>query len=428
LFLEQFVDPAASIHPVINWLETVEQERVACCRSDSCIGRPAATSTSRQLTRSVQDMSYMRDNDGFVVPPTPAPIGIEYVGGQISISSHAGSSTQSDITGATAASGRSSGRSLVEDPMYRDINLAVNNIYMRSSREKLPQHINDLITRMRKDRDSPGPSSDELWQDRTLELLGMGPTKPEVEKYFQGRIFPDCGPDDSLKRSDRQPMAKHTVPNVGDKLKVSTPVPDMLYGYHRQNAFPKQQGQLITMGTEMVATSQGLIYPFLVIEFKGDGPSGSGSLWVATNQCLGGSASCVNTAERLNRQLQQCTSHAIQAIDSAAFSIALNGTEARLYVSWKHNELDYYMVNIDSFLVQKPKDYVEFRKYVRNIIDWGREKRLDEIRNSLDILLEESKKQILETVKTRPPPSDASATNSGKRRRSSASRSSSKST
>lgn len=31
-------------------------------------------------------------------------------------------------------------------------------------------------------------------------------------------------------------------------------------------------------------------------------------LWVATSQCLGGSASCVNIAERLNDRLRQCKS------------------------------------------------------------------------------------------------------------------------
>lgn len=56
----------------------------------------------------------------------------------------------------------------------------------------------------------------------------------------------------------------------------------------------------------MVANSQNLIYPFFVIEYKGDGPSGVGSLWVTTNQCLGGSASCVRLAERFNRQLGNC--------------------------------------------------------------------------------------------------------------------------
>jgi hypothetical protein len=45
--------------------------------------------------------------------------------------------------------------------------------------------------------------------------------------------------------------------------------------------------------TEHTANSQELIYPFLVIELKGDGPT-AGSLWVATNQCLlSGAATCM---------------------------------------------------------------------------------------------------------------------------------------
>ena len=67
----------------------------------------------------------------------------------------------------------------------------------------------------------------------------------------------------------------------------------------------------------------------------------------------------------------------------------MNGTEARLYISWKHNELDYYTRKVKSFSLQDPEHYIEFRKHVRNIIDWGKGTRLKEIRNSLDTLLEE---------------------------------------
>ena len=95
----------------------------------------------------------------------------------------------------------------------------------------------------------------------------------------------------------------------------------------------------------------------------------------------------------------------------------MNGTEARLYVSWKYNELQYYMRKVDSFLLQKPKDYVEFRKHVLNIIDWGKDGRLKEIRKSLDNLLKESRKRTSEAAKSRPPPSDDSASSSGHKRK-----------
>lgn len=109
----------------------------------------------------------------------------------------------------------------------------------------------------------------------------------------------------------------------------------------------------------------------------------------------------------------------VQPINSAAFAIAMSGSEARLYISWKHNELDCYMRKVDSFLLQKPNDYLKFRKYVRNIIDWGKGKRLNEIRDSLDSLLEESKTRTSEAAKSRQPPSNDSATSSSKRQKSS---------
>ncbi|KAK0703415.1 hypothetical protein B0T26DRAFT_658318, partial [Lasiosphaeria miniovina] len=182
-------------------------------------------------------------------------------------------------------------------------------------------------------------------------------------------------------------------------------------------AFPQKQVELISMKNAPMANAQILIYLFFVIEFKGNG----GDLWVAINQCLGGSMSCVNMAERLNEHLRKCESDKIQAIDSTAFSIAMNGTEARLYVSWKHNELDCYMQKVESFTLQKPKDYIEFRRYIQDIIDWGKDKRLNEIRNSLDSLLEESRQRVSEAAKSRQPPSDGSTTSSGKKRKSSTS-------
>lgn len=93
---------------------------------------------------------------------------------------------------------------------------------------------------------------------------------------------------------------------------------------------------------------------------------------------------------------------------SAAFSIALGGPEARLYISWKHNDLDYYMADVDSFLLHRPEDYPHFREYVRNILEWGKGSRLREIQDSLDILLEESQKRASAAAKSRALPSTGS--------------------
>ena len=401
LFLEDSVDqlpsnPALKRHRpesvVIQWLESIsgsESYRERHCRSDT----PDHLDDElipRRLTKSAPNIEYTRDVEGFVMPLTPT-------------SRYAPSLPPSGTSSAFTGLSR---KNLVEDPLYRDMNLAANNIYMRPVYEEFPEDIASLVDHVRKDRDSPGPSSDQLRQDTNLYRLEMGTGEPDVQEYFHANMFLNPKLSDSLQRTNKIPMAKQVVPSVGLKLKVSTPIPDTLYGYSRNRAFHQQQAQLLSMGTEMVANSHGLIYPFFVVEFKADGPGGSGGLWVATNQCLGGSASCVNIAERLNRQLRQCKSDKVQPINSAAFSIAMNGTEARLYISWKHNELNYYMRKVKSFLLQEPEQYVEFRKHVRNIIDWGKDKRLKQIQESLDNLLEESRRRTSEVAKSRPPPSD----------------------
>ena len=346
-------------------------------------------------------MEYARDADGFAVPPTPSSTGSAADNSRMPY--NAPSVASSNISGVSATSSRK--KSLVEDSNYREMNLAANNIYMRPFYEEFPKDIARLVNYVGMDRDSPGPSSDQLRQDTDLYDLEMGAAEGDVEKYFRTNLFPNPKLSESLKRSDRLPVSKHAVPDVGSKLKISNPVPDMLYGYSRNGAFFQQQAQLLSMGTEMVANSQGLIYPFLVIEFKADGPSAAGSLWVATNQCLGSSALCVNIAERFNRQLKKCKNNQVQPIDSAAFSIAMNATEARLYISWKHNELEYYTRKVNSFLLQRPDHFLEFRKYVRNIIDWGKVKRLTEIQDSLDLLFEENRKTASKLARSRTPPS-----------------------
>ncbi|KAJ8125690.1 hypothetical protein O1611_g7947 [Lasiodiplodia mahajangana] len=409
LFLKDFIDPVSShsrpeyvYTSVSEWLESVGSDREKRCRSDSYLDHGDDGPILRENTRSAPEMAYTRDADGFVTPPMPPSVR---------------SFSEVSVGKGSDISGRSSAKSLVEDVFYRSRNLAVNGIYLRNVDEGFPGNVARLVRHVGGERSSPGPPLDRVCHDAELHRLENGAEESDVEEYFRTHLYPYPKSTESLKRSDKQPMFRHIVPGSRSNPRVSNPIPDMLYGYTNE-AFPQQQTQLISMGTEMSANNQGLLYPFFTIEFKGDGPGGTGSLWVATNQCLGSSASCINVAERLNRRLKYCKSDKIQPINNVVFSVAMNGTEARLYISWKPNELDYYTRKIDSFMLQKPRDYLEFRKYVRNIIDWGKGKRLNEIRDSLNILLEESRKAS-EAAKARPPPSVSSSTSSSKRHKNS---------
>jgi hypothetical protein len=116
--------------------------------------------------------------------------------------------------------------------------LTKNNIYIRDFYKEFPEDIAELIDHICKDRDSPGLSPDQLKQNTRLYDLEIRTAEPAIENYFKANIFSNPGRSDSLKRIDKNPMAKHIVSDIRSKLKVSTLWPDMLYGYNRLGVFP----------------------------------------------------------------------------------------------------------------------------------------------------------------------------------------------
>ncbi|KAL8366584.1 hypothetical protein RB595_010445 [Gaeumannomyces hyphopodioides] len=327
---------------VSEWLESLPEAR---CRSGSNFFHSAAL--TQEPTRPVSEMG------------KPASTGPQRYRQDVG----AGSVATSDLAGTPPTTSEPSfGRSLVADPSYRRT-LTVNKISLRKNRDPKPAFVTGIVDRVRQGRNSPGPSLDEIRQDEGLQQLETNAVESDVEEYFRDHLFPRLNPADTLQRTVRMPMFKRTVPDSGSKQKVSTPKPDILYGYNQEQAFPQQDAQMNLMGIQMVANSRGLTYPFFAIEFKGDGPSGAGGFGV------------------------------IRPVDTAAFSIAMNGTEARLFISWKHDDLHFYMAKVGAFLLQEPEQYREFRKHVLNIIDWGKTERLKQIQDSLDSLLEQGEQQ-----------------------------------
>lgn len=275
------------------------------------------------------------------------------------------------------ASWRTPGTSLVESPFYRNYNLLTNDIVLRAPQLQLPDTVAMLVLRISGARDSPEPEVEELRANTDLQKLEDGAAESSVEQYFTGTVFSLRDGSDGLQRTTRLPMARFWVPQTADaQYKVSPPVPDLLYGYDFASGFPRHTKHIMALGPRMTATTAiPLYFPFLVVEFKGEG----GSLWVATNQCLGGSASSVNLMERLNKLLPLAREF------RAVFGIAMNGTEARIYVSWfDDGTTTYYSQKIRSFCLQDAEHYVLFRHYARNILDWGKTTRLQALRDALD--------------------------------------------
>ena len=368
-------------------------------------------------------MGHTKDAGGFAVPPTPPSTG--------SRSRRPSAADNYSQFSAASASGSSSG---VRNRMYRQNNLALSNIYVRPSAAPLPDVVSSHVETIRAERDSPGLSSNEMKQVvGQLDVLAEGCDEDDVAAFLSDTIFPNpktdpvYGPATGLMSSSSTLMSQHLVPtNPISPYNVTQPKPDKLYGYSgNPNAVFTQQ-QMLAQATlhphiphYPAATSQGLRLPFFAIEFKAAGGT-RGDLWVATNQCAGASSACLSAVNQLNTSLREYQSK--QRVDNLSYCIAVDNNTAQLYISWKEDDLNYYLQRVDAFLLSRPEDFKNFRKQVRNILDWGKDARLKQIRDALDTILEENRKRASEAAKSRPPPSYGSGGSSSKKHKSSSSR------
>ncbi|KAK8119981.1 uncharacterized protein PG998_004607 [Apiospora kogelbergensis] len=145
-----------------------------------------------------------------------------------------------------------------------------------------------------------------------------------------------------------------------------------------------------------------LSFPFFVVEVKAYGHT-NGNLWVATNQCIGGSLTCVEAISQLNKLLESCKG--APPVGNMAFSIAMDQLNAQFYVSWKTEEGKYYMQEVDYVCLKRPEGYLKLRRYIHSILDWGRGPRLKEIQKALDTIYEADHIDPSENPKDRSPPS-----------------------
>ncbi|KAH8702923.1 hypothetical protein GQ44DRAFT_743809 [Phaeosphaeriaceae sp. PMI808] len=219
----------------------------------------------------------------------------------------------------------------VDDAHYRNLNLANNHVYLRRHHhEVLPSNLLPLMDKVHAVRTSPPPDLAEYHVD--LADLEYRKGKTDVEDYFKAHIFPKTKGD--AFRTNKKMIYKHA------------PIPDFVYGYTHKAFTDSQQIQLGNIGREVRANAEDLFYPFFVIEMKADGPHrGRGGLYITTNQCLGGSSSYVKLANDLFFRLASCHNPEIRGYNNAAFSIAINSTEAHDY--------KYYMQRTNIYLLQE---------------------------------------------------------------------------
>lgn len=258
---------------------------------------------------------------------------------------------------------------------------------------------------MAAERSSPEPAPEAIEESDVFESMDDGCTELDLLRYIDTAVQ---NRDDypGLKVSDRALIYADWLPNRSrPEHRVSQPKPDSLYGY-RVNAFAKHHRMALgDMHRGLSSNSQGLILPFLVIEHKASGPGSYGSLWEAENQCFGGSTACLSIMNELNNALNKVSQHPgpVQTLDNAVFSIAMTNSVAKLYISWQ-SDMSYFSSRVASFCLVDPEHFIQFRRCVRNIVDWGMNERLDLARGCLDVLIEEEHLIANQITMSRSPP------------------------
>lgn len=303
----------------------------------------------------------------------------------------------------------------VRHPSYRQNNLGQNGIRVLRSRDTLPNQIASHVESMRSQRTSPGPSSEDL--ERYLDdvdALAEGCNEADVDTFFADSLLPKAS-DPSYGRASgliavkSSLVSSHLIPaNPASQFRVSQPKPDYLYGYTPNQGSAFTDTQLTTQGTlhpkncrYPEATTQGLRFPFFTIELKAAGGT-KGDLWVAVNQCAGTSSACLAAIGRLNTLLKG--HEGVRQVDSMTYSIVADNNTAQLYISWAE-EPQYNVQQVDAFLLSRKEDLKKLHRMIRNILDWGKEERLMQIKMALDVILEVKQKEQSVAVKSRAPPS-----------------------
>ncbi|KAM3510746.1 hypothetical protein MY11210_005619 [Beauveria gryllotalpidicola] len=357
-------------------------------------------------TRASSEASMARGGDGgFGRPPTPLTNKSARLSQGFSQGYTAPSRPATPSRGASYRTGGTpSTSSLVDAEHYRRENLARHNgIKMHTPDDPLPSALQALVESLGLQQPPPTPTTADEERNKAIRARNTCLSKPletSIRPLFDDCIFPKPIFGDLLLRTESLIMNKATVAtkfSSADLLKLneearqnsklSTPVPDILYGYFVEGLTDEIQDLLsATLGDVSVVNAENMVLPFLVVEFKGDG----GSMWSCVNQCLGGSAACVNVGRRLNTKLVAKDQR--PSFNSAVFSITINQEHANLYVSWRPESdpaadpaAEYYMQRIGLYATEDMQHHLILQRAVRKIIDWGMGPRLDQIRECLGL-------------------------------------------
>ncbi|KAK7992337.1 hypothetical protein PG996_012647 [Apiospora saccharicola] len=313
---------------------------------------------------------------------------------------------------------------LVEKDDYRDLNLESNHIKFYFPEEMEPAIPSWAEATCKIVLHLQGPQkvlSKRAWYLLLKIHRNVAVKEAEVSDWLETYLCPTREeiPELGLALQKRVAFKRSCVLGGNAPNPVSVPQPDLIYGYTLEKEDTEFTEAQMIAGKGMdppmgQVNSNDLAFPFLLIECKAEGTS-TGGLVVAENQCIGGSATCVQFINKLNDLLPK-QYQTQRKVRNTVFSIAFSQNYARLYVTWMADDGNYCVRSISEFLLRTHNECIRLSSYIKNIVEWGRGDRLEEIRQALEVISEKDRKYISERAKARKPIPDTPSRSSKRRR------------
>ncbi|MCJ1341130.1 hypothetical protein MMC09_006426 [Bachmanniomyces sp. S44760] len=283
----------------------------------------------------------------------------------------------------------------VTAPTYRDDVLRNHNVYIDSMGRLLDAPLTEFVNdHVKKSRGSP-PMTDEQLGILQGQIAAAATADEDTTKDILSSLLPlsDAkGGRHGVAVGGNSNMNSYALPtnNEYDFVGISIPKPDRTYGYNR-SVFSsiEESTQSIDPNVKCLARPTASNYwPFFAIEFKSQ--SRGGTLWVAENQNAGTGSLSVNALDTLFRYAEK-TKRA-SYLDSIAFSCAIDAQIGTLWIHWLENGTSFNMSHIGTYPFTNREDIRRFRDAAKNIVDYGLDKRLPNVRKALGVLLPGSKR------------------------------------
>ncbi|KAI1776319.1 hypothetical protein F4818DRAFT_376962 [Hypoxylon cercidicola] len=273
--------------------------------------------------------------------------------------------------------------------MATDAPVTIDASANTANRSSIVRGEGSMPTRVRSSDMRIGAAYAEEDVRKMFDLYIFDPALRRVNDEYPNRL---CASAKEMVKPSAMPGWKKKVKNRErgqdeNVLQMFTPSPDLLI------AFPKDffNGEVFEEDEMARGACQDekTYYARYVSEYKSAGVGSPTSLWVSDNQCIAALFMCSHLAGGLEDRVGQYfkLDDLKDPINSVAFGLSTNGSEARLWVSWRVAGVDggeaaFYAYLFRTFLIQRREEYTKLRRFLLNIVDWMSD-RVDPMFNAL---------------------------------------------